>query len=345
MWDELGALAEALAREAHAAERELLSTPELHHRLALPAKTGKALRAGRWADAPRYTRFDFHLVEGGFRITESNCDVAAGLLEASGVGAIVAEELRRPRPEDPAGTLARAFLEHLGAGAQVGLVHLTEYTDDRQVVLYLAQRFRDAGLKPVLLHPRQLRAGLRCVGLERPLDALYRFIPGDWFEQLPAETGWKALFGSPVVCNPFSALLTQSKRFPLVWPELEVALPTWERLLPETLEPTARLIASPEFVLKPAFGHEGADIVLEGHAAPAFARSLRQRACAEPHRWVLQHRFEMKPLETPDGPRFVCLGVFVVNEQRAGGYARVSDSPVMNPTAQEAAVLVEETHD
>ncbi len=36
--------------------------------------------------------------------------------------------------------------------------------------------------------------------------------------------------------NPGSAVLTESKRFPLVWDRLSTELPTWRRLLPATVD-------------------------------------------------------------------------------------------------------------
>ena len=39
--------------------------------------------------------------------------------------------------------------------------------------------------------------------------------------------------------NPGCAILTESKRLPLVWDQLGIALPTWKRLLPETRDPHA----------------------------------------------------------------------------------------------------------
>lgn len=201
LWRELGDLAEALARESDAAERELLSRPELYSRLGLPKLTATCLQGLSWSNAPRYTRFDFHTTPDGLRITESNCDVAGGLLESSGVGAILASLLGRPPPEDPAGALVDAFARRFGTGAKVGLMHLAEYSEDRQVVLYLARRFEERGLKPWLFHPAQLRAELF-----EEVDAVYRFIPGDWLEQLPTERGWRALFSSDRVSNPLSTL-------------------------------------------------------------------------------------------------------------------------------------------
>jgi hypothetical protein len=218
-------------------------------------------------------------------------------------------------------------------------MHLTQLADDRQVVTYLARRFEERGLVPILFHPTQLRPDL-CVATARgpqALDGLYRFVPGDWLEQLPSLTGWKTLFSSSRVSNPLSTLLVQSKRFPLVWSQLKAPLTTWKKLLPETRELTDG--RGPEWVIKPSFGNEGTNVVMDDGSRAAIAARLRTRARRDQLGWVAQRRFESAQLVTPDGPRHVCIGVFVVDGRRAGFYARLSESPVIDAGAQEAVVL------
>ena len=64
-WDEVVRIAEALAAETLAAERELIERPELHRALGLPRAARRALRhvarVGAPASAARIVRFDFHL--------------------------------------------------------------------------------------------------------------------------------------------------------------------------------------------------------------------------------------------------------------------------------------------
>jgi glutathionylspermidine synthase len=344
-WKRLAALAETLDRESQEAERELLGRPDLQARLGFPKRTELHLQRAIWSDAPRYTRFDFHIAREGFRITESNCDVAGGLLEASGVGAVVSRLLGRPSLLDPAGVYANAFVQQFGRGARIGLAHLGRYSEDRQVALYLKKRLEEHGLTAQLFEPAQLRPSLRAVTAsgEVELTALYRFFPGDWLEQLPKATGWPELFQSDRVSNPLSTMLVQSKRFPLIWDELKCHLPTWRQLLPETREPDDHLVADAEWVLKPALGHEGANILMEGATPKSAVAALRRGIRRNPGRWIAQRRFRMVPLETPDGPRFVCVGVFVVQGKAAGVYTRLSNRPVIDDAAQEAIALVGES--
>ncbi len=343
-WNQLASLSESLEQESGAAERELIDRPDVHGRLGFPKKTAAHLAKAKWSNAPRYTRYDFHLTHDGFRITESNSDVAGGLLEASGVGSILANILGRKPPDDPAAAYAESFLRRFGSGARVGLGHLGTYSEDRQVVLYLKQRMEERGLATILFEPAQLRPGLRAVtqsGLVE-LDALYRFFPGDWLQQLPATTGWSELFCSDRVSNPLTTMLVQSKRFPLVWSELASPMNTWKQLLPQTTEPSEDQLFEGGWVFKPALGHEGANILMDGVTPEMSASALRGVIRRQPHLWIAQRRFDMVPIETPEGQRFICIGVFVVDGRAAGAYARLSEKPVIDDAAQEAVVLVEE---
>jgi glutathionylspermidine synthase len=344
-WMHLAELAESLDREARLAEQELLERPELYELLGVPEATAACLSGAGKSSAPRYTRFDFHVVGDGLRITESNCDVAGGLLEASGVSSIYCDLVDFPRQLDPALAYARAFRRAFGEGARIGLAHLSSYTEDRQVALYLAHRLSEHGLVSHLVEPAQLRPGLRAVtphGLVT-LDAVYRFFPGDWLERLPRATGWPELFESGRVSNPLTTLLIQSKRFPLVWPKLRAALPTWQHLLPLTISPESVTDADGSWVLKPAFGHEGAGVICPSPDQPPFSASLRRVIRRSPHRWVAQRKFEMVPVPTPIGSRFLSIGVFVVDGVAAGSYARLGAHPVLDDRSQEAVVLVEAT--
>jgi glutathionylspermidine synthase len=352
-WERLARLAEALAREALAAEQELLLRPDLHRRLGLPRALGRCLRRGAGlpptAGGARVMRFDFHWTSDGWRISEANTDVAGGFIEAAGVTRLVAVCYPDCRPVgDPAGALADAIRDRVGAGARVGLMHLTVYTEDRQIMLYLARRLEERGLATCLFSPVQLRwnkgrAGVAADWYAGPVDLLLRFFPADWLPRLPALTGWQALVtgGQTPVCNPASAVLTQSKRFPLTWDCLATPLPTWRALLPETRSP--RDVPGREdadWVLKPALGHEGLNVGIKGVTEPADWRGIGRAAYWFPGAWAAQRRFDVLALPTPDGPLYPCLGVYVIDGRAAGAYGRVGLRPLIDDRSREIAVLV-----
>lgn len=342
--ERLSGIAEALAREALQAEEELLQRPELHARLGLDRRASRLLQQGRGSQAPRFLRVDFHPTAEGYRITEANTDVAGGFIEGSGGARLWTQQGAGKSAGDPAGALAAAFTRAFGVGAPVGLLHLSQYTDDRQVVSYLARRFDEAGLRSVLMDVSQLRPGLRAVTPEgeRSLEALFRFFPGEWLGRLPTESGWRELFASDRVSNPVGALLTDSKRFPLAWAQLRSPMQTWRAFLPETRSPEEVEWPSDERVLKPAFGHEGSGVSLPGVTSSAADRAAQREAQRSPHRWVVQRRFQLTPLETPDGVRFVCVGIYVVDGRAAGAYARVATRALIDDAVQDAVVLLED---
>jgi len=351
-WRELARLAERLDAEARAAERELHLRPELHAQLGLPRAIRRALRAGADRDAdiwPRYARFDFHPTPDGWRISEANTDVPGGLIEASGVAALVAAAGSEAAPTgDPATALLDALLAAAPNPHHVALVHATAYTDDRQVADSLARGLARRGVNGHLVSPTNLcwtdgRAVLTCVWLARPTpaDVIFRFFPAEWLANLPRSAAWTGFFRtSTPQCNPPTALLTQTKRFPLVWDRLQTPLPTWRSLLPETRDP--RRIAwqrRADWVLKHAMGRVGEDVAIPGVTSPADHHRMSTSARWHPGQWVVQRRFDLVPVHTPDGPRYPCLGVFVVNGRCAGAYGRLSRTPLIDGRAQEAAIL------
>src|SRR5689334_6143137 len=72
-WQQLAAWAEALTAEANAAERELVTRPDLLGRLGLPRRLRNSVRAPTECgddSTPRAYRYDFHLTRDGWRISE-----------------------------------------------------------------------------------------------------------------------------------------------------------------------------------------------------------------------------------------------------------------------------------
>src|SRR4029077_16795627 len=105
----------------------------------------------------------------------------------------------------------------------------------------------------------------------------------------PSVHGWPKFFrgGRTPVCNPGTALLLESKRFPLVWDRLGLELPTWRALLPPTCDP-GRLTwrFGPGWILKTALCNSGDTVALGDD--PDWRR--RSRAAwstrLEPGHWV-----------------------------------------------------------
>jgi len=351
-WDNVVKIAEALAVETLAAERELVDRPELHAVLGLPRAARRALRqaarVGAPASAARIVRFDFHFTTDGWRISEANCDVPGGLNEASGLPLAIGAHYAWATPVgDPAGAYARAIAARAGEGATVALVHATAFSDDQQMMLFVARRLEAMGITTHLASPGHLRwsdgrASLAAAWWTGPLDLIVRFFPAEWLGELPAASGWPLLFAGArtPLSNPATAILTQTKRFPLVWDRLRTPLAAWRAHLPETRDPRdAPWRTSDDWIVKPALGRVGEGIGMADAVSATDLRRIRRQAWWWPGAWIAQRRFSLTPLEI-DGRRvFPCLGVYTLDGRVVGAYGRVSGVPLIDARAADAAVL------
>jgi len=351
-WEHVVELAEALAREALAAEAELVHRPELHRQLGLPRAVRRALahahEAGPCIGVARIIRFDFHYTPDGWRISEANVDVPGGLNEASGFPPIVAPHYPWAQTVgDPVDEYVGALLRTIGPGGCVALIHATAYSDDRQMMTFIARRLEQAGVRAILASPAHLRchAGRASVHTQQvfaPLDAIVRFFPGEWLQGLPRSTGWSHFFaaGRTPTSNPATALMTQSKRWPLVWDALRTPLPTWRRLLPETRDPRdAPWRTSDEWIVKPALGRVGEGIGMRDLIDAKEWRSIQRGARFWPSAWIAQRRFVMSPVMVGGVDLYPCLGVYTVDDRVAGAYGRLARRPLIDAHATDAAVL------
>jgi glutathionylspermidine synthase len=351
-WDEIALLSETLAAEALAAEAELARRPELHRALGLPLPVRRALREvrrlGPTPGIARVLRFDFHWTTAGWKISEANTDVPGGFNEGSGFARLLAPSFPGSEPAgDPAGRLAEAVAA--APGAAIALVHATAYTDDRQVMTFLARELAARGRRALLVAPDHLRwqdgrARIESRWFDGEPGVLVRFFPAEWLPNLPRTSGWRHFFrgGRTPVSNPATALLTQSKRFPLVWDRLETPLPTWRRLLPETRDPRdVRWRKDGDWVLKPSLGRVGDGIGLAGATPEKEWKQIRRAVRFGPRWWAAQRRFEAVPMAVDGEAFYPCIGVYTIGGRAAGAYGRVARRPIINHLAQDAAVLIE----
>jgi hypothetical protein len=353
VWGGLAQLAEQLAAEALEAECELLSRPRLIKRLGLPHSIARLLATNRALGltpaAARVIRFDFHPTTDGWRISEANSDVPGGYTEASHFPRLLAEHCPGTHPPgDPAGMLVEA-LSLTGRGP-IALISGPGYMEDQAVTCYLAGRLRARGVTAYLARPNQIvwiagSAHLRSPWYSGPLGAVVRFYQGEWLAQRPARNDWPFFFvvGQTPVCNPGSALLLESKRFPVVWEALSSPLATWKSLLPPTRDPRdAPWRRDSGWLLKSAYCNTGDTVAARDLVDPRHWRQASLDASIHPGSWVAQRRFEVVPLPTPEGPMYPCLGVYTVNGSCAGVYARMAPHPLIDYQAIDVAVLIRE---
>ena len=325
--------------------------------LAVPSRLKSALRdasrSGPTPTAARVLRFDFHWTTHGWRISEVNSDVPGGFTEASAFPALFAARVPNTLATGDVGRALATAVAAAVEGADVrvpaiGLLAAPGIMEDQQVVAYLAQRLEEQGLEACCARPEQLewddhRAVLRCGSARVPLAALIRFYQAEWLAGLPSDCRRFFFSGgrTPVV-NPGTALLTESKRFPLVWDALETPLPLWRRLLPESRDPrSSPWLSDDEWLVKGAFCNTGDAVVARRWATAAQCRSVCRDVWLRPGRWVAQRCFETISLATPTGALYPCVGVYTVNGRAAGAYARLSVGPVVDYRAVDVALLIE----
>jgi glutathionylspermidine synthase len=354
-WSDLARLAEKLAGEAIAAESELLTQTDLHPTLGLRDEIRKAWKDParvkiRNREDVRIIRFDFHYTITGWRISEANIDTPGGWIEASGYP----REMLKYYPGlqltgDPPAVLARAIRERIKQGTLVAMIHATAYTEDRWMMVYLSRLIEDEGLRSCLISPSQLNWQDGKVSVDTSWEHgeagyLVRFFPAEWLPNLPRKSGWENYFKNcqNPTSNPTSALLVQSKRFPLVWDKLSTSLPTWRALLPETRDMrTVQEWEDGEWVLKPSFGRAGEKVSIRDVISEQEWQKNLKEARHNPGDWIAQQRFHTLPVKVNGDNWFPSIGVYTIDGQAAGIYGRISTQRIINDAAKDIAILVE----
>ena len=353
IWEKLATWAERLSGETTEAEKEILGRAEFLGVLGLP----RALEQILAEDAPltptagRVIRFDFHFTTEGWRISEANSDVPGGFSEASYFTALMAEYFSDLKLAGNPGAIWSDSLASVAKpGGVVALLFAPGYMEDCQVVSFLAARLRERGCLAHLAKPEQIcwhngQAHLTASWHRGPLDAIVRFYQAEWLARLPHEPGWRHLFrgGKTPTANPAPAVISESKRFPLVWQKVKAALPTWRALLPETRDPRNAPWSSDDgWLVKSAMCNTGDTVSIRSSMPRNQWLQTRLRVSLSPHKWVAQRRFESVPVSTPIGSRHFCVGVYTVNGRAAGAYARLAEKPLIDFAAVDVALLIEE---
>ena len=350
--EQLGRWAEQLSRETMQVEEALISRPALAKTLGLPPQIRKALpRLSSYQSEQniRLMRFDFHPTESGWALSEVNSDVPGGLAEASVLPEIASRYVNAVAGEHVAAHLLRAFQSKIREGGTVAFVHATSYSDDRQVMQFLGDYFNRHGLHAVYAAPDHLRwidqkAVSIIHGEERGIDGIVRFFPLEWLVNLPKKSHWQGYYDCKTPsCNHPIALFAQSKRLPLVWDSLGVAVPAWRQFLPETLDPRSKPPKrhDDDWIYKPALGRVGEGISIKEAISKKEFTQIQKAARKEPMHWIAQRRFKSRAIPAENGESYhVCVGVFTVDGAHAGFYGRISPYPRIDANAIDIPILI-----
>jgi len=316
-------------------EYALQKSPELVMATGVSAQMTDALCNCNYdpAEHIRFMRFDFHPTIDGWQISEVNSDVPAGYPEASVLPVLAQPYFNGYHQYGNFGDIMQKRLASLiTPGATIVYLHDTHTVEDYQILHYLGDLMEKSNYKSIYASPKHVKwEGGRAVDI----GGIVRYFPVEWME-FDKDVNWAGFISSQTPsCNHPIALLTQSKRLPLVWDELGINVPTWKKLLPETK--CASLLSNKSgWILKPAFGRVGEGINIPGTMPAQEEQEIYKSAKGEPLQWVAQKMFESMPI---DGLH-VNVGVFVIDGYYAGMYARVSSSPRIDEDASEVPILV-----
>jgi len=347
--------AESLYSETISCERELIQRPELWGQLGLSKKIREALARteGRLPNnAIPLMRFDFHPTENSdWALSEVNRDVPGGFAEASELPKIASKYFNAEVPfkKSVIQVLCEKLEERIVDKKLVAFVLCTSYTDDMQVMKAISQEIKQKEYPVIFIAPDHIRWQNKipisiAEGQDGEIGAIVRFFPAEWMSNLPSKCGWPNFFAHTVpAANHASAIITQSKRLPLIWGQLGVDVTTWKRFLPETKEASVALKNdNKEWVLKPAFGRVGEGITVPNTMPENEVKKIRWRARFFSNDWVSQKLFIAKKLLNFKGiPQYLCVGVFVVDGKACGFYGRIADIPRISLHAQDIPVLIQ----
>jgi len=333
--DFLAESAVALYYETVSMERTLKNRPDLALHMGISEKMADALYECIYnpEEHIRMMRFDFHPTTTGWQISEVNSDVPAGYAEASVLPGLAERYFKGYEQSSNFGDILGArFTELTPPGSTIAYLHDTHTVEDYQVLRFMGDLLERRGFNSLYADPAHLKWEH---GKAVNIGAIMRYYPIEWLE-FSKYADWRGFINAKTPsCNHPIALLTQSKRLPLVWDELGVDIPFWRRLLPKT-ECTTTMSKTYGWIFKPAFGRVGEGINIPGTISKEENQDITKAAHEQPLQWVAQEMFESVLVEG----LHLNLGVFVVDGKFAGLYGRASKSLRIDTEASEIPVLV-----
>jgi hypothetical protein len=350
-WPRLAKLVQKLTQEMLAAEQELASRPDLYRLLGLPPTIRRVMEECgpqcQPKSAARLVRFDFHFTKQGWLFSEVNTGRVGGLLEPYCFAKAMAPYYPGfSPPPNPASKYAEAISGAAGRNGLIGFVHASprSYIRDAQ---FLAREVERTGMRITLLPLRRLwwTSSLARVRVSSGILTPDLLVRGITVRELvrSEHAVWEPWFcgGKTLMSNPGTVVVVGSKRFPVLWKEMDTRMSTWRSFLPETCCPGELKGGSvTDWVFKPTFGSDGARVAIAGVTMRQAFRETVDQARRHPDRWVAQRRFESVALSTERGPGHVCLGIYTVDGVAAGAFTRIRGEALINARSLWLPVLI-----
>ena len=353
-YKELVELTEKIDKETIEAEEMLNQNLKIAKPLALPKKIYKELKNMKNYDKNKHIRlmrYDFHPIKGGkWAVSEVNSDVPGGFAEASLLPQNAIDMIGGDYYFQSFGDrLVDAISSKVKPGGRIMMVHCTCYSDDRQVMQYIGDRLEEKGFISLYgaadhVNFKDGKAYSILDENEGELDGIVRFTPLEWLKDIKPKR-WSGYFDTKTPsCNHPVAIFAQTKRFPLVWKDLEklgVDLSMWRELLPDTIE-VKNVKGKKGYIFKPACGRVGEKISIEEACRDDEYKKILKDVKKHPKQYLAQKKFESEPLKGIDGKDYhVCLGSYTIDGKQAGFYARISHKPRIDSDAADIPVIVE----
>ncbi len=352
-WKNISQIAEKLTKEIFSAEEELFNSPHLYKEIGLPWLIRWTLNRnkhlGMSLGAARVIRFDFHWTTDGWVISEANTDVPGGFNEASGISKLMIKYYPDYKlTGDPSHEIVKIISDktnHIAA-----FVHATAYSDDRQVMEYLAGLCEGKNISTVFASPDNIKwdegyAYYICGNDRQRVDFIFRFYPAEWLPNLTLKCDWKYYFcGSKIpICNPAYALLIQSKKLPVIWNKLKINMETWKKYLPDTFPgEKCKNFSKDEWVIKPVFGRVGENIGILGETDEKEMKKIQKDFKKHPKWYIIQKRFEPIPLIQNGNEYYPCIGVYTIDGKTSGAYGRIAKKKLIDFKAKELPIFISE---
>lgn len=234
-------------------------------------------------------------------------------------------------PPNPAGLLANKLVS-LSRNAPVALMYATGYAEDLQVCALLERLIEERGGRSVRISPTMLTECGDGVGIRgEPVHALYRFYPLEYMaEQKNLEAIARATAnGSLTSVSSFACIYSQSK---LAMARAFVHGSRAYEAFPEThafaaMEPSQIIHERAGWVLKRDLSRVGDHVYVGALMGDDEWTDVVEEIASVPDQtWIAQRFVEQRTVTTPSGPRFLTLGVYLLDGAFAGYFARFSVS-------------------
>ena len=349
---EVAKLTEQLDLETRQAEEYIIKNLKIAKKLLLPSKIIKEIRKMSNYNSKnniRLTRYDFHpTANNKWVVSEVNSDVPGGFAEASLLPklAIQVLNIKDCYSIDFGANLASIISSKIPPKGNIMFVHCTSYSDDRQVMQYIGDKMEENGFNSIYgavdhVEFKDKKAFCILNGYNCNVDLIFRFTPLEWLIKVKPKT-WDGYFDTLTPsCNHPISMFAQTKRFPLIWDDLEkqgISLTVWKKLLPKTTEVKN---ANGNYIYKPACGRVGEKISIKEACSDKEYKEILKDVSMHPKKYIAQEKFISKPIKgLSDKLYHVCLGSYAIDGKHAGFYARISDKPRIDSSAEDIPVII-----